>query len=284
MTGDIRAQLASSEAAESLRMEAFIAGCFRQRQWPAERGVYYNDPETGKAREIDVISRNVLERPRRQRNVVGAPLINLSIFCECKSLAGWNVLLAEGDVDKTYENRMICHWSGYEEHIREAVETLSQDPMCAACDKKLLYSYYNGRAYPDHRAIAYHHLHLAPPPVEMIATAFRETKSGNSGRSQGSVNPFWGAVQSVLAATKAAEAESLARTRSYTIGTKSYSSGESDFVHNNAFFFDAELNRAVFLHPVVFCKLRLFRLTDRDAAEVRSARLYVLICLLNIDT
>jgi hypothetical protein len=89
MTGDIRAQLASSEAAESLRMEAFIAGCFRQRQWPAERGVYYNDP-----------------------------LINLSIFCECKSLAGWNVLLAEGDVDKTYENRMICHWSGYEEYQR----------------------------------------------------------------------------------------------------------------------------------------------------------------------
>lgn len=142
MTGDIRTKLGSSEAAESLRMESFVAGCFRSRNWPAEQGVYFSDPETGKAREIDVISRHVLTRPARHKNF-GAPLINLSVICECKSLSGWNVILQKGEAHpavEEFEDRVPDHWSGLEQHVREIIELISQDRTYKNCDRNLLYS------------------------------------------------------------------------------------------------------------------------------------------------
>jgi hypothetical protein len=106
MTGEIRTKLASSDAVASLKMEAFIANCFRARRWPAEQSVYFNDLETGKPREIDVISRQVLQRPQRAKGI-GAPLINLSIICECKSLSGHNIIFLPGEIESWYENRMV---------------------------------------------------------------------------------------------------------------------------------------------------------------------------------
>jgi hypothetical protein len=91
MTNDIRMMLDASDATESLRMEGLITGYFRSLKWPAEQGVYYSDPDTGKAREIDVICRHMLNRPKRH-DVNGAPLINMHVICECKSLSGWNIL------------------------------------------------------------------------------------------------------------------------------------------------------------------------------------------------
>jgi hypothetical protein len=276
MTGDIRSQLAASDAAESLRMESFISGCFQRCGWPADRGVYYNDPETGKPREIDVVSRQILERPRRRRGV-GAPLTNIYVLCECKSLSGWNILFSRGEIEDPYENRMPYFWSGHEEHILEIVEAVSKIPAFQCCNRNNLYGYYTDRAYPDGGAIACH-THLPPPPVELIATAFRETKGGSEGNrrfdGQGSNNPLWNAIRSVLAATNAAEARSLEIMRSYTMEIKSYLHDDA-LVESQAFFFDAELMRHVCYHPVVFCKARLFQLNDDGLNDIKSARIYV---------
>jgi len=221
MSGDIQAKLASSEAADSLRMESFVATCFRSRKWPAEQGVYFTDGETGKAREIDVICRHVLERPARHKGI-GAPIINLSVICECKSLSGWNVLLSKGAPNPLFgefENRLIDHWSGHEEHVREIVELISQEPSYRNCDKNLLYSYFSRRAHPDDSQLAYH-MRLLQPPVDLIVSAFRATKSGTDEREK--INPIWSAMQSVLSATKAAEARAVETMRSYTLEIKPY--------------------------------------------------------------
>lgn len=251
-------------------MESFIANCFRSHKWPAEQGVYFKDPITGKTREIDVISRHVLDRPIRHKGI-GAPIINLSIICECKSLSGWNVLLLKGDFDSKHENRLMNHWSGYNSHLRNLVEEISQYPAYQNSNGNLLYSYYSRRAFPDEMELSYH-MRLLQPSVDLIATAFRATKSGADERE--TINPLWSAIQSSLSATEAAKIRAVDTMKSYTTDFGPNVNKEIDLIHQNAFFFDTELTRRVFFHPVVFCKSRLFNI-DQGMNEVRSARIFV---------
>jgi hypothetical protein len=53
----------------------------------------------------------------------------------------------------------------------------TKDPLYASCNKARLYSYYTRRAFPNHRAIALD-LRLTAPPIQLIATSFRDTKGG----------------------------------------------------------------------------------------------------------
>jgi hypothetical protein len=253
-------------------MEDFVASCFRSRNWPAEQSVYFTDPETEKTREIDVMSRHLLTRPRRHEGL-GMPLINLSILCECKSLSGWNVLLLKGKAQPLLEKRearIPYHWSGLEQHIRESIELISQDPAFHKCDRNLLHSYFYSRAYPDEKQLAYH-MALLQPPVDLIATAFRATKGGADERE--SVNPIWSAIQSTLSATEAAKKQVISNTIS-TIVFPSYGYEPTEIAKQIAFFFDFELTRRVFFHPVVFCKSRIFSI-DGDLADVGSVRILV---------
>jgi hypothetical protein len=253
-------------------MEYFVANCFREHRWPAQQGVYYTDPETGKEREIDVLSRHVLERPRRHRGV-GGPIINISIICECKSLLGHNVILQKGDIDQFMDDGVTHHWLGREEHIRELVEIIGQESYYPKSNRKQLYSYYSGRAYPEGRAIA-HSLRLEPPPVALSATAFRETKGGQL-NSQETASPLWSAIRSVLSATKAAEDRFFKTMRSYTSGRNPLAYELLELVKHDAFFFDAELLRLGCFHPVIFCKSRLFSLEANEVRDVQSIRLFI---------
>lgn len=269
MTGDIKSKLASSEAAESLEMEQFVANCFRARSWPAQQGVYYSDLETRKEREIDVISRHILNRPRRHRGS-GSPTIHLSTICECKSLSEWSILCRKGDMD-WHENRLREHWSGYEEHIMQLIGKVSTAAPFKNCNKTKLFEYFLGRAYPDERELAYE-LCILQPPVDLIATAFRPTK-GNSKEREGN-NPFWSAIQSLLSSTRAAEHRAVETMRSYTFDMNPLSDTASELTKYLAFFFDEQLTRRAFFHPVICCKSRLFDMDD-DFSEIGSARIFI---------
>jgi len=277
VTDDIRTKLASSEAAESLRMEYFVASCFHKHKWPAQQGVYYKDPETGKEREIDVLSHHALLRPQRYRGT-GGPKINISILCECKSLSGHNLVLLRGNPDPLFERHVRNHWSGEEQHIRELVAVIGQTPYYSQLSKKELYSYYGKRAYPEGRGIAYQ-LRLRPPPVALVANAFRETKGGQvRGKElddQGTASPLWSAIRSVLSATRAAENRFLAAMRSNISDRNPHTYDVQELVENDAFFFDAELVRAGCFHSVIFCKSKLFSLEETEITDVQSARLFI---------
>ena len=274
MSVTLEDKLFSSDAAESLRMEHFISKCFHSLKWPAEQGVYFTDRLTKKAREIDVICRHVFQQ-RVHESAIGAPLINLSVICECKSLSGWNILLQKGGRD-WHEIRMVPMWSGYEDHTKEIVEQIVSDPFFGACNPNALYSYYVERAFPDGLALV-HELDLIQPPVSLIANSFRPTKGGRHEQNRGdrdASNPVWNAMRSVLDATTAIKERSLAVTKSYTMDYKPYATDRRSLLRNFAFFYDAELARREMVHPIVFCKARLFELTD-SIVEVPSARVFV---------
>jgi hypothetical protein len=258
-------------------MEQAVVSSLRKRNWPAEQAVYFKDPETAKEREIDVLSRHVLDRPRRHQGA-GGPIINISVICECKSLAAYNLVLLRGNPDPILDNRMITHWSGQEQHIRELVEIIGRNPYYSKTNKKQLYSYYLSRAYSEGRWIA-GNLKLSPPPIALTAVAFRETKGGEDrGKEptdQRTASPFWGAIRSVLSATKAAEKRFLKTMRSYTSGRNPHAYELAELVNHDAFFFDAEVMRMACIHPVVFCKSKLFSLEGDEVLSVPSARLLI---------
>jgi hypothetical protein len=233
-------------------------------------------------------TRCLLQRPRKregERNrrnfssrssaCIGAPIINIYVVCECKSLSGSDVLLSPGEFNSPFDSRMIGDWSGYDRHMRELVEFIAQDPTFPNCNKNLLYSYFRDRAYPDDLELVYD-LKLPSPQIELTATAFRETKGGRDDKDRPDrVSPLWNAFQSVLAATTALEARTLETMRAWSMERSSYGYEQNEFIRNLAFIFDAELARRVSYHPVVFCKAKLFNLTESGIEDVQSARIYL---------
>ena len=272
MTGNIRTKLASSDAAQSLRMESSIADSFRSHNWPAQQGVYYTDADTGKFREIDVLSRHTLRRPVRTKGI-GGPIINLYVLCECKSLSGLNILLKGGDVG-SHETEVKSYWSGYEEHIRRTVDLTPKEAPYSNCNRDSLFSYYQRRAYPDEMELAYP-LTLTQPPVDLVATAFRTTKDGsdeNRSKSQ-SIDPVWNAIQSVLSSSRAVEnrAINVADTNSQIFR---YGWNSKELAQRVAFFYDLELARRIYFHPIIFSKARMFQI-DEELKDVHTARLFI---------
>jgi hypothetical protein len=273
---DIRAKLLSSDAVESLRMELFVAQCFKERHWPAQQGVYYTDTETGKSREIDVLSRQLLQDPERSRKV-GGPIINLSVICECKSLSGHNVIVLPYTPEEFSQNNVWGNWLGYERHIAELVETLGSTPHYAKANKRALYSYYTERAYPGDKALTWE-MRLDPPPIDFNATTFRETKGGADRKKEqegASSQPLWSAIRSVLSATNALDSKFLDTMRSYTSGRSSLAYDAADAIKYDAYFFDLELLRRVCFHPVIFCKARIFHLENDELKEIKSTRIFI---------
>jgi hypothetical protein len=273
MNKELLDKLKSSQAAESLRMEHQISRYFHDRNWPAQIGVYYKDPETGKEREIDVLCRHVLDRPKRHKDAA-APFINLDVICECKSLSAHNILFVEGQSDRDADDRLTNHWSGYEENVQEMIDSISQRPPYLKSDIKKLHRYFSERAYPPPSQIEITFpLRLKPPAHNFLAAGFRETKGGDE--SERLSSPLWGAIQSVISATKAAEFSSKETTRSYISGRNPHMLEPSDLIEQDAIIFDIELLRRVLFHPIVFCKSRLFKLVEHDIEEVETARLIV---------
>jgi hypothetical protein len=273
MNNDLHNTLLSSKAADSLRMELQIAKYFQNRNWRAQLGVYYPDPDTKKDREIDVFCRHLLDRPRRHKGT-GAPIINLHVICECKSLSAYNILFIEGERERHVDDRLVNHWSGYEKNIREMIDSISGKPPYLDSDIRKLYRYFSDRAYPppEEREISFL-LRLYPPPNGFTATSFRETKGHDE--AERTASPLWGAIRSVISATKAAQFRSEQTTRSYTSERNPHMDEPSVLIKQDAFLFDAELMRRVLFHPIVFCRSRLFKLTEDDIEEVDTVRLIV---------
>jgi hypothetical protein len=274
LTGDIRDILAKSDAARSLRLEKHVAESFRARHWPANRGVYYLDTETGKQREIDVYSQQLFDKPRK-REGIGAPIINMAIYCECKSLHNSNILFSPDEVDEHDNIGVSNYWVGYEHELAGVVDKLASEyALTERRDIRALYDHVVGRAYPGGIAVLAP-THFPPPPVDVIATAFRETKGGRESAEQGKISPAWGAVRSGLSAVDGGLARARYLSLDYVHASLPPYAPEKERVDQTSFFLDAELSRSTYLHPFVLLGAKLWALRDVEVSEVKSARIIV---------
>ena len=278
MTGDIRDKLSGSNAAKSLLMETEVASQFRNRGWESQQGVYFTDVSTGKLREIDVFAEQVLKRPERYKGI-GGPLINIHVFCECKSLRNSNIIFSGTIPPSRRESRMQHYWIGVDDDMRHLVRNIAKEIRnLQSRQVQSLYEYFCDRAYHGEFGVA-HALKLTAPPVDLVATAFRETKGGEDMHAAKSgedrISPFWSAIRSSLSAVEASSKRSRETCLEW-IETEGFSFiNHAKSVERVAFFFDAELMRMHYFHPIIILEAKLWNLRKERLEEVKSARLFI---------
>jgi hypothetical protein len=279
MSGNIKEILLNSEAAKSLIMERDVANIFNNHSWPAEIGVYYADSETGKPREIDVYSKNTIDM-RRKGKGVGAPIVNISIYCECKSLFGSNIIFSEGNPSKYFPDKTYDYWIGREGEIEDIIRTFTSAlKLPGPVRLKKIYRYVMSRAYSEDGMALFAPSRMKPPPVQFIARSFRETKGGKDLREgtaeTGRISPIWSAARSSLSAINAGLERSRIVGLDYVHLTNPDFHDIKEVISNTAFFLDAELTRACYFHPFIVVGSKLWKICDDTLEEIISSRLII---------
>jgi len=90
MNEDLLHRLSNSAAVSSLTMEGQIHRLMTMYGWHSIRSPYYQDKQTDKFKEIDIIASWSYEGLTRQKVAL---LTELSLLIECKSLSGYHIIV-----------------------------------------------------------------------------------------------------------------------------------------------------------------------------------------------
>jgi len=257
-------------------MELHVARSFIKNNWEAERSIYYTDVDSGKLREIDVFCKQTFVEPKLVSGT-GRPVINLTVICECKSLSSSNVILSAGAVPFLSRDGSISYWLGDSPQLDEIVSRISGEArVVEPSSLHALHTYVVDRAYPHEGRSIRHIVKMPPPPVDLVARAFRETKAGELSDGEDSrPGPVWNAIRSSLSAVEAAKHRDGQASLGWVHGAAIARDGVEHFLKMTPFFLDAELMRFSYYHPFVTVSARLWSLEDNSIKEIGSSRLYI---------
>jgi hypothetical protein len=90
MNEELFQRLTKSEAVSSLTMEREICETMSANGWRAIRSPYYQDKETNKYKEIDIIASWRYQGLYRRKVAL---LTHLSLLIECKSISGYHIIV-----------------------------------------------------------------------------------------------------------------------------------------------------------------------------------------------
>lgn len=276
MTREFVAKLSSSDVVNSLRMEAKVCQLLIDHGWDASRSAYYIDESTGKLREIDIHARKYVSDDSRMRKGTNAPLVDLSLFVECKSLAGKNIIFTVDD-EPEYNHGLDRYWVGYDEEIRLILNTMADALSIEAIDsKRMLYRYLTKQAY-DIIPASDLPTQLPSPSVDIVSRSFRETRDGTSKEkdTQNGESVVWKAALRLFSAIDAGKKFARERCIS-TIADKDavVYRNDNQFIDFVGFFLGAEINRNVYFHPILAIKSKLWAIMEDGLNEIRSCRVF----------
>lgn len=163
---DLLHRLEQSSALLSLRMERRICRELQQLKCRVTQSLYYDDPETGKARELDVLAEQIWERKLRSGNQRAF----LQILAECKSISGFHLVFS-GQTESDQPILPHQHWIGSEDE--SATQRLITQGIRPEIRKRLL-ELFAKTTYPNGfmRTLR---LRIIPPDIGLTCSAFRET-------------------------------------------------------------------------------------------------------------
>ena len=174
---------------------------------------------------------------------------------------------------------MQSYWLGRDQELQDITMKIALDTGIVDHARiKELYSYVIGRAYPYDGPAFIKPVQMPPPPVDLIARAFRETKGGkfnDDSSDLGRISPVWSAIRSSLSAVKSAIEVSRRTSLGWVHGIQPVFYGLDDFKRSAAFSLDAQLLRYCFYYPFITLNSKLWHLREDKLEEVNSVRLYV---------
>ena len=103
----LKIKLAESASFHSFRSESAVCDALKSLRWNAKHGAYYEDLETKKQREIDVIAQQFWSRKTKN----GDQRVRITVLIEVKTMKGFHLLVSpfEEDGFSFYQN---VHWLG----------------------------------------------------------------------------------------------------------------------------------------------------------------------------
>lgn len=195
MKEDIRALLRTSDAVLSMGSERRAFESFERQRWDSTQGVIYQDIETNKFRELDILAQQLWRHRAKTHHGITA----IRLLVEVKSLAGYHLLFTptgdHGDV--SYSTRF---WLGDRDRGRYQwlLSLLEREGFSATLSAELA-SDFGASLFPRGRR-APRPIAVDPPPAPFIATTFRETNTKITKDLDASV--MWRAAASLRSAVQ----------------------------------------------------------------------------------
>ncbi|WIG54829.1 MAG: hypothetical protein OJF61_000615 [Rhodanobacteraceae bacterium] len=190
----VKKKLLTSLPYKTFRAERDVSDLLEHSGWKATHGLYYEDTDTKKQRELDVVARQIWQRS--QHDVT--QLCRITLIIEVKSMIGFHLLLSKHPATNQnfYEHiRWLGDGSGKYLEIAEMLRALDVEESKISALVRKLHRY----AYP--RETARMRPMMIRPNAAPVFTSFRETNMGSEKELEVSV--FWRASQGLRSAFKA---------------------------------------------------------------------------------
>jgi hypothetical protein len=239
----LKEKISKSISFHSFLSESAVCEALRLLGWNAKHGAYYEDIETKKQREVDVIARQFWGRKSKN----GDQFVRLTILVEVKTMKGFHLLVSpfEEDGFSFYQN---VHWLGdprgdYTD-LASALRVNGMEEDALNNFLKRLHQF----AYP--RQIARPRLLMVRPNTETVFTSFRETNIGSEKELDNSV--FWKASQSLRAASKSIQKSIIEGSLDDIAGSVKYApKAKEKHINYVLGWAKDQINRIDVIHPIV---------------------------------
>ncbi len=249
-------------------MEIKIQELFRTNGWDTKLGFHYSDQETKKWRECDVLSSDTF---KTTNSAIGAPLHNVYVACECKSLSGFHILFHH-DPKLEKKHWLDMHWCGSEIEIARFTRYVCDElEITDRNHRKKLRDFLYKRAYEDHPADRYPRIYL--PDANCVSSSFRETNIGNE--REGSSSVIWNTIMILRSQTD--DHNAMCQNRPIDLVGQSNDiklRNLNEVIDSINFFYNAYLLRYIFFHRVIFVRANLWNHDiDGNLSPVISTRI-----------
>ena len=169
-------KLSAGTALISLGMEKEVAESLRKLKWTTIRSPYYIDSLTNKAREIDIVARNVYHKPYGYNSFISSSIV---LLVECKSLTDYHII-ADGKLAKEefYIEGNHNIWAGYDGYDNyKKINTILNKSSLNSNDKREVLTNIEKWLYPEDTQVLRKYV---PPSFRNIDrySSFRETNIG----------------------------------------------------------------------------------------------------------
>ncbi|MES2703180.1 MAG: hypothetical protein V4649_11100 [Bacteroidota bacterium] len=194
MNAEIVEKLQKSEAYLSFKAERRVQKITEENNWNTIRSAYFADPNSGKLREIDIVSRWHFEKKIYKNHELK---LNITLLIECKSLSNYHILTDGAVAEYSCGNDNV--WFGYDSYNRNVrlLNILNKSSL-PPNEKAAIIDLLNKWCFPGDASLFIDH---RPQPFNDIScySSFRETNLGTTKELDSSV--IW---KSCLALTGAA--------------------------------------------------------------------------------
>ena len=199
---DLKDNIISCTAFDSLAKEQVLAKSYHKLNWTVFHGAFYQDLESKKYREIDIVARQVWSKGLK---LVNNPVVRINMLVESKSASGYHLIFSPllTPLDRLTSQRI---WIGYEEEFNANLLNILNEKGFKLEQISNLKQTVKMLSFPDNIALL-SHLMIDPPISHYVASTFRETNIGSVKELNNSV--LWRAGQVLNSAFKSFKKNTL---------------------------------------------------------------------------